>query len=207
MSECNIRHHFFCLGNRVHFPVCISSELACDGYNNCPFARDDENPEECGAMMLNRGFFMTDPDSSEEGHRLDPHHIIETILKKAVLKTWDEVSSRKRDVTSTTTSKPMQNILSGLVISSSLLRNMSDILLKKFLNKNNVQMAEPMNVTVTTTIKPPWQDDSQGKPLWLLEERVTRLSFICFRQYAEGNINSCSILHTIQWTISIHNLG
>ena len=145
--------------------MCISSELACDGYNNCPLAGDDENPEKCSAMMLNRGFFVTDRDSPEEGHRSDPHHVIETILKKAVLKTWDEVSSRKRDVSSTTTSKPMQNILSGLVISSSLLRNMSDILLKKFLNKNNVQMAEPMNVTVTTTIKPPWQDDSQGKPL------------------------------------------
>jgi hypothetical protein len=146
--------------------VCISPELACDGYNNCPFAGDDENPEECGAMMPNRGTFLTDPDSSEEGHQSDPRRVIETILKKAVLKTWTDVSSRKRDVTSTTTtSKPMQNILSGLVISSSLLRNMSDILLKKFLNKNNVQMAEPMNITVTTTNKPPWQNSSQGKPL------------------------------------------
>jgi hypothetical protein len=168
MDECNTRHHFFCLGNGVHFPVCISSELACDGYNNCPFAGDDENPEKCSAMMLNRGLSLTDPDSSEVGHPSDPHHVIETILKKAILKTWTEVSSRKRDVTSTTTSKPMRNILSGLVISSSLLRNMSDILLKKFLNKNDVQMAElaePTNVTVTTTIKPPWQDNSQGKPL------------------------------------------
>lgn len=153
------------MGNRVHFPVCISPELACDGYNNCPFAGDDENPEECGAMTVNRGLFLTDPNSSEEGHQSNPHHITETILKKAVLKTWTEVSSRKRDVTSTTTSKPMKNILSGLVISSSLLRNMSDILLKKFLNKNNVQMVEPMNITVTTTIKPPWQDNSEGKPL------------------------------------------
>lgn len=162
MGECNVRHHFFCLGNRVHFPVCISPELACDGYNNCPFAGDDENLEDCGAMTVNRGLFLTEPNSSEEGHQSNPHHVFEAILKKAVLKTWNEVNSRKRDVTSTTTSKPMQNILSGVVISSSLLRNMSDILLKKFLNKNNVQMAEPMNVTVTTTIKPPWQDNSQA---------------------------------------------
>lgn len=162
MGECNMRHHFFCLGSRVHFPVCISSELACDGYNNCPFAGDDENPEDCGPITLNGRLFSTDPDSSEEGHRSDAHHVIETILKKAVLKTWTEVSSRKRDVTSTTTSKPVQNILSGLEISSNLLRNMSDIILKKFLNKNhNVHVAEPMNTTKTTTIKPPWQDNSE----------------------------------------------
>lgn len=164
MGECNVRHHFFCLGNRVHFPVCISPELACDGYNNCPFAGDDENLEDCGTMTVNRGLFLTEPNSSE-GHQSNPRHVFETILKKAALKTWNEVNSRKRDVTSTTTSKPMQNILSGVAISSSLLRNMSEILLKKFLNKNNVQMAERMNVTVTTTIKPPWQDNSQGKPL------------------------------------------
>jgi hypothetical protein len=119
-------------------------------------------------MTLNGGLFLTDPDSSEEGHHSDPHHVIERILKNAVLKTWTEVSSRKRDVTSTTTLKPVENILSGLEISSSLLRNMSDIILKKFWNKkNNVQVAEPMNATMTPTIKPPLQDKSEGKPLEL----------------------------------------
>ena len=169
MGDCNIRHHFICLGNGVNFPVCISSELACDGYNNCPFAGDDENPEECGHMMLRRGFFLTNQGSSEEGHQSDPHHVFETNLKKAILNTWTEVSSRKRDVisttTTTTTSKPVQNMLSGLEISSSLLRNMSDILLKKFLKKNNVQVVEPINATVTTSINPPWQDNSEGKLL------------------------------------------
>ena len=166
MGECNIRHHFFCLGSRVHFPVCISSELACDGYNNCPFAGDDENPEDCGPMTINGRLFLTDPDSSEEKHQSDPHRVIETILKKAVLRTWTDVSSRKRDVTSTTTtSKPVHNVLSGLELSSTLLRNMSDIILKKFLNKNgDVQVTEPMNTT-TSTIKPPWKDNLEGKPL------------------------------------------
>jgi hypothetical protein len=145
--------------------VCISSELACDGYNNCPFAGEDENPEGCSAMALNRGLLFTYPDSSEEGHQSDPRSVVKTILKKAVLNTLTEVGSRKRDVISTTTSKPKQNILSGFVISSNVLRNMSDILLKKFLNKNNVQMAEPRNTTVTTTIKPPLQNNSEGKPL------------------------------------------
>ena len=62
--------------------MCISSGLARDGYNNCPSAGDEENPEECGAMMLNRSLFLTDPISSEEGKQSDPHHVIENILKK-----------------------------------------------------------------------------------------------------------------------------
>jgi hypothetical protein len=142
--------------------------LACDGHNNCPAAGDDENPEVCEAMGIKGGLFLADPNSSEEGHQSNPHHIIEAILKKAVLKTLTEVKSGKRDATSTTTtSQP------GLM--TLMFRDMSDIIMKKLLSKGE-QLAEPRNsTTISTTTKPPWEDSPEGKPL-LFQYTQTRSS-------------------------------
>jgi hypothetical protein len=161
LDVCNNKHRFLCLRGGLYFPVCISSEFACDGHNNCPVAGDDENPEECEAMALKGGLLLADPDSSEERHQPNPHHVIEAILKKAVLKTLTEVKSGKRETTSTTTSQPGVMTLT--------FRDMSDIILKKLLsNSKRDQLADPTNSTmITTTIKPPWQDSSEGKPLLL----------------------------------------
>lgn len=159
LDVCSTRHRFLCLGGPIYLPVCISSELACDGHNNCPIAGDDENPEECEAMALKGRLLLANPDSSEEGHQSNPHSVIEAMLKKAVLKTLAEVKSGKRDATSTTTSQP------GLM--TLMFRDMSDIILKKFLNNSKRdQLAEPSNSTmITTTTKPPWQDSPEDATL------------------------------------------
>lgn len=159
LDVCSNRHRFICLGRGIYFPVCISSELACDGHKNCPAAGDDENPEECEAMALKGRLLLADLDSSEEGHQSNPHNVIEAMLKKAVLKTLTEVKSGKRDATSTTTSQP------GLM--TLMFRDVSDIILKKLLNNSKRdQLAEPRNSTaITTTTKPPWQDSPEDPTL------------------------------------------
>lgn len=156
---CSNRHRFICLGGGIYSPVCISSELACDGHNNCPVAGDDENPEECEAMAFYGRLLLADPDSSEEGQQSNPHDVIEAMLKKAVLKTLTEVKSGKRDAISTTSQPGLMNLM---------FRDVSEIILKKLLNgSKRDQLAEPRNSTVITTTKPPWQDSPEGKSLLL----------------------------------------
>lgn len=160
MDVCNTRHRFFCVEG------CISSEFACDGYNNCPLVADDENPADCEASAVKRGL-LRDLASSEEGRQSDPRNFIQTILTKAVLKTLSEDKSGKRDLTSTTTSKPGQNIQSGFELTSGMFRDVSDMILKKLLSKaKGVQVTEPSNFTMKiATTKPSWSDDPEGKPL------------------------------------------
>jgi hypothetical protein len=161
LDVCNTRNRFLCLRGGIYFPVCISSEFVCDGHNNCPVPGDDENPEECEALTLKGGLLLADPDSSEEGHQSNPHHIIEAILKKAVLKTLNEDKSGKREALPTTTSQP------GLMTLT--FRDMSDIILKKLLsNSKRDQLTQPLNSTMlTTTTKPSWQGSPEGKTLLL----------------------------------------
>lgn len=160
---CNTRHRFLCTEG------CISAELACDGYNNCPLAAEDEDPADCEAVALKGGLFLRYLGSSEEARQSNPHNFIETILTKAVLKSLTKDKSGKRDVTSTMTSKPGQNKQSGFELTSGIFRYVSDIILKKLLSKDkSVQVTEPRNLTMmTTTIKPPLSDDLQGKPMSL----------------------------------------
>jgi hypothetical protein len=158
---CNTRHRFLCIEG------CISSELACDGYYNCPLAGEDENPADCEAVPL-KGLFLRDLGFSEERRQSESRSFIEAILKKAVLKTLNEDKSGKRDVTSTTTSKPGQNKQSGFELTSAVFRDFSDIILKNLLSKTKgVQTTEPRNLTMTTTTKPSWTDDPEGKPMSL----------------------------------------
>jgi hypothetical protein len=167
LDVCSTRNRFLCLRGGIYFPVCISSEFVCDGHNNCPVAGDDENPEECEAMALKGGLLLTDPDSSEKENQPNPHHIIEAILKKAVLKTLNEAKSGKREAISTTSQPGVMTLT---------FRDMSDIILKKLLsNSKRDELSEPsISTTITTTPRPPWQDSSEGKPLLLQYAQTLR---------------------------------
>jgi len=70
-------------------------------------------------------------------------------------------------VTSTTLN-PGQDKQSGFELSTSVLRDMSDIILKKLMSRSkNAQVTETRNTsTTTTTGKPPWQDNAEGKLLY-----------------------------------------
>jgi hypothetical protein len=168
MDVCNSRNRFFCLEGGNQFPHCISSELVCDGYNNCPLAGDEENSADCEATALKGDLFLPDLGFPGEGRQSNNrHNILETILKKVVLKSLTEDKSGKRDVISTTTPKPGQNKQTGFELTSSILRDVSDIILKKVIKTKGVQVTEPRNSTkATTTTKPPWPDDSEGKPIY-----------------------------------------
>ncbi|KAJ9579133.1 hypothetical protein L9F63_024758, partial [Diploptera punctata] len=129
---CSSRNRMPC--NSSALQVCVTKDLICDGFNNCPESGDDENPIKCTEALFS-----------------DPQKVIGDFLTKAVVRA---ISIKNDMINSTDTGEKK-----GLELSP-WLSNVSAYFFKNILNnKNRLQ-----NDTTTTTATPPKATSNHQPP-------------------------------------------